>query len=236
MAQRRMFSLKVIDTDSFLDMSPTAQNLYFHLGMRADDDGFVASPKKIMKMVSAPDDDMKVLIAKGFIVPMSTNGVCVISHWKINNLIKSDRYSETIYLEEKARLVEKNGVYSVDILGSKMVPLSEPQVRLGKDRIGKDKDNAEQSSAVAPFNWKDYLKEMEDDKRRSINIIGHYFEEKGLKFSSRSEAAVAIKRHLRAANSVAAFSDDKIVWATDKAKKDYGELFTIETVLKMLTR
>lgn len=147
MAQRRMFSLKVIDTDSFLDMSPTAQNLYFHLGMRADDDGFVSSPKKIMKMVSAPDDDMRVLVAKGFIVPMATSGVCVISHWKMNNLIKSDRYTETIYLEEKARLKEENGVYTVDILGSKMVPVTEPQVRLGKDRIGKDNNTSE---TVAP--------------------------------------------------------------------------------------
>lgn len=147
MAQRRMFSLKVIDTDSFLDMSPTAQNLYFHLGMRADDDGFVSSPKKIMKMVSAPDDDMRVLVAKGFIVPMATSGVCVISHWKMNNLIKSDRYTETIYLEEKARLKEENGVYTVDILGSKMVPVTEPQVRLGKDRTGKDNNTSE---AVAP--------------------------------------------------------------------------------------
>src|SRR3990167_156626 len=98
MAQRRMFSLKVIDTDNFLDMSPTAQNLYFHLGMRADDDGFVASPKKIMQICGAPDDDMKVLIAKGFIIPMATNGVSVITHWKVNNLIRPDRYVETEYL------------------------------------------------------------------------------------------------------------------------------------------
>ena len=115
--------------------------------MRADDDGFVSSPKKIMKMVSAPDDDMRVLVAKGFIVPMATSGVCVISHWKMNNLIKSDRYTETIYLEEKARLKEENGVYTVDILGSKMVPVTEPQVRLGKDRIGKDNNTSE---TVAP--------------------------------------------------------------------------------------
>ncbi|MBX4188119.1 MAG: hypothetical protein KW793_03215, partial [Candidatus Doudnabacteria bacterium] len=110
------------------------------------------------------------------------------------------------------------------------VQVAESATYINKEgTINKDNTHAEASSASSPFNWKDYLKEMEDDKRRSINIIGHYFEEKGLKFSSRSEAAVAIKRHLRAANSVAAFSDDKIVWATDKAKKDYGELFTIET-------
>lgn len=135
MAQRRMFSLRVVDTDSFLDMSPTAQNLYFHLGMRADDDGFVSNPKKIMKITGAPEDDMKVLIAKNFIIPMATNGVCVITHWKTNNLIKSDRYTETVYKEEKARIIEKDGVYSIDLYGSKMVPEVEPQVRLGKDRL-----------------------------------------------------------------------------------------------------
>lgn len=141
MAQRRMFSLRVVDTDMFLDMSPTAQNLYFHLGMRADDDGFVSSPKKIMKMVGAPDDDYRVLVAKGFIIPMATNGVCVVSHWKVNNLIKNDRYTETMYKEEKARISEKDGIYFIDFEnGSKMVPEVEPQDRLGKDRLGKDRE------------------------------------------------------------------------------------------------
>jgi len=84
MANRRMFSLKVIDTDDFLDMSPTAQLLYFHLAMRADDDGFVSSPKKIMKMSNAADDDMRVLIAKKYLIPFES-GVCVIRDWKIHN-------------------------------------------------------------------------------------------------------------------------------------------------------
>lgn len=148
MAQRRMFSLKVIDTDNFLDMSPTAQNLYFHLGMRADDDGFVASPKKIMQMCGAPDDDMKVLIAKCFIIPMATNGVCVITHWKVNNLIRPDRYVETEYKEEKGRLDCKDNKYFISTgpgvkhIGiQNVIPNGNQRVtqdRLGKDRLGKD--------------------------------------------------------------------------------------------------
>ena len=152
MAQRRMFSLKVIDTDNFLDMSPTAQNLYFHLGMRADDDGFVSNPKKIMQICGAPDDDMKVLVIKGFVIPMATNGVCVITHWKVNNLIRPDRYSETDYLEEKSRLrlVKNKWTGGVGMLngipnGNQMAT----QDRIGQDRIGQDKKNTnldEQSS------------------------------------------------------------------------------------------
>jgi hypothetical protein len=139
-----MFSLKVVDTDMFLDMSPSAQNLYFHLGMRADDDGFVSSPKKIMSMVNAAENDFQILVGKGFIIPMATSGVCVVSHWKTNNLIKSDRYTETEYREEKARLVEIEGKYTFDhllterqriLLGSSSGTILEPQVRLGKDRL-----------------------------------------------------------------------------------------------------
>lgn len=114
MAQRRMFSLKIVDTDAFLDMPPTTQNLYFHLCMRADDDGFVSSPKKIMKIVNSGDDDMKLLFTKKFVIPFKS-GICVIKHWKIHNYIQKDRYAETNYLEEKAELSEKkNGVYTMD--------------------------------------------------------------------------------------------------------------------------
>ena len=84
MAQRRMFSLSVVDTDSFLSLPVSAQNLYFHFGMRADDDGFVASPKKIMSFVKSTEDDFRILVVKGYIIPFKS-GVCVIREWKINN-------------------------------------------------------------------------------------------------------------------------------------------------------
>lgn len=107
MARRRMFSLDVVDTDAFLDLPATSQNLYFHCGMRADDDGFVASPKRITAMVNASGDDLKLLIAKGFLIPFAS-GVCVIRDWKVNNYIQRDRYTPTLYAEEKQKLACDN--------------------------------------------------------------------------------------------------------------------------------
>lgn len=114
MAKRRMFSLEIVDSDAFLDMSATAQNLYFHLGMRADDDGFIGNPKKICRDCNASQNDLDLLIAKNFILPFA-NGVVVIKHWKVNNQIQKDRYTPTQYLEEKASLLlKKNGIYTFD--------------------------------------------------------------------------------------------------------------------------
>ena len=112
MAQRRMFSLKVVDTDQFLDMPHSSQLLYFHLSIRGDDDGFVSSPKKIKQMVGASDDDMKILVSKRFIIPFES-GVCVIRHWRIHNYIQGDRYTETNWKEEKRMLaIDENGSYT----------------------------------------------------------------------------------------------------------------------------
>lgn len=112
MAQKRMFSLKVVDTDRFLEMPASAQALYFHLGMHGDDDGFVASPKKIARAVGCNDDDMRLLAAKGFIIPFDS-GVIVITDWKINNTLKNDRYQETIYTEEREMLrLDEAGRYA----------------------------------------------------------------------------------------------------------------------------
>ncbi len=103
MAQRRMFSLKVTDTDKFLDMSASAQSLYFHLGMHGDDDGFVSSPRKIARAAGCNDDDLRLLVAKEYIIPFES-GVVVITDWNINNTLKNDRYHPTIYTAEKSML------------------------------------------------------------------------------------------------------------------------------------
>ena len=103
MADRRMFSKKIIDSDAFLDMPLTTQALYFHLSMRADDDGFVSNAKRIKTMIGASDDDLKLLIAKRFVLTFES-GVVVIKHWRIHNYIQNDRYTPTTYVEEKATL------------------------------------------------------------------------------------------------------------------------------------
>lgn len=138
MANRRMFSLDVVDTDKFLDMPATSQNLYFHLGMRADDDGFVSSPKKITKLVNCGDDDLKVLTSRGFIIEMG-DGIVVIKHWKQNNYIQNDRYKPTIYQKQFDLLVVNDGVYELDTGCIQHVSELEAQYRIDKDRIEKDR-------------------------------------------------------------------------------------------------
>lgn len=112
MAERRMFAKTIIDSDAFLDMPLSTQCLYFHLNMRADDDGFVNNPKRIQRLIGASEDDLKLLIAKSFVLTFDS-GVIVIKHWRINNYIQNDRYHKTPYQEEMARLeVKENRSYS----------------------------------------------------------------------------------------------------------------------------
>ena len=144
MAERRMFAKTIIDSDAFLDMSVTARLLYYDLSMRADDDGFVNSPKKIMRMVGASEDDLRMLAMRKFIIPFD-NGVVVIKHWRIHNYIRKDRYNETNYSEQKELLeFDENGAYRLIEKqrltdGIPMVDQRLTQVRLGKDRLGKDR-------------------------------------------------------------------------------------------------
>lgn len=122
-----MFSPDIVCSDAFLDLPSSARDLYYQLGMYADDDGFV-NPRKIMRMIGSSEDDLKLLIAKRFVIPFPS-GVLVIKHWKINNLVRKDWYRPTLYQEEMAQLVVKeNNRYSL---------VNEPltEVRLGKDRL-----------------------------------------------------------------------------------------------------
>lgn len=136
MAERRMFAKTIIDSDAFLDMPMSARLLYYDLGMRADDDGFINAPKKIMRTIGATTDDMNILIARKFVIPFDS-GVVVIKAWRINNYLRSDRYKETNYLEEKGMLdVEQTGMYTMkDDCG---IPSGIPLVDAGKDSIVKD--------------------------------------------------------------------------------------------------
>ena len=113
MAERRMFAKTIIDSDAFLDMPLSAQSLYFHLSMRADDEGFINNPKKIQRMIGASEDDMKILVAKNFVIPFNS-GIVVIKHWRIHNYIRQDRLVETKYKEERQVLkIKDNGAYTI---------------------------------------------------------------------------------------------------------------------------
>ena len=136
MAERRMFAKTIVLSDAFLDMPLSARCLYFTLGMLADDDGFVNSPKSIMRQAGASTDDLNLLMAKRFILAFDS-GVIVIKHWRIHNYIQKDRYKESKYMEEKATLmIDQNGAYTECIQD---VSTLDTQVRLGKDSLGKDR-------------------------------------------------------------------------------------------------
>lgn len=130
-----MFSKKITDTDTFLDMPLSSQALYFHLNMHADDDGFVSNAKTVKRMIGSSDDDLKLLLTKNFIFAFES-GVVVIKDWKIHNYIRKDTYNTTIYGDEKEQLSQdENGSYT---LSPRAVDEPSPQVRLGKVRLGKD--------------------------------------------------------------------------------------------------
>lgn len=112
-ASKRMFSMQIIDSDDFLDMPLSTQALYFHLSMRADDDGFLNNSKKIMRMTGCNQNDYDLLVMKSFVIEFP-DGICVIKHWRINNYLRKDRYTETVYKEEKAMLsIKENGAYTL---------------------------------------------------------------------------------------------------------------------------
>jgi hypothetical protein len=154
MANRRMFAKNIIDTDAFMDMPPTTQNLYFHLCIHADDDGFVGNPKKIIRSVGAAMDDFKILIAKRFVLVFESE-VIVIKHWRIHNYIQKDRHRKTTYTKELESLTENEyGAYTekevMDTECIQNVSKMDSQVRLGKDRLVKDNIDKGTKKRFAP--------------------------------------------------------------------------------------
>ena len=107
MAEKRMFTKKITDTDAFLEMPLSTQALYFHLNMHADDDGFVGNPRRMARLIGASEDDLRILIAKRFILVCDATGVIVIKHWRMHNTLRMDRYHPTEYQEELSKLFLK---------------------------------------------------------------------------------------------------------------------------------
>lgn len=178
MAQRRMFSKRITETDLFLDMPMSAQCLYFHLNMSADDDGFIGNAKTIRRMIGASEDDLKLLLSKEFLIPFKS-GVVVIKDWRIHNYIRSDRYTETVYREEKKELkVLENGRYDTGI--PNVIPNDnqngyqmDTQDRLGKDRLGKVRTGTATERDNVTNNSDSFQKspaEIEIEKEKDIEI------------------------------------------------------------------
>lgn len=175
MAERRMFAKTIIDSDAFLDMPLSAQALYFHLSMRADDDGFINNPKKIQRMVGASDDDCKLLILKRFILTFES-GVIVIKHWRIHNYIQKDRYRETVYLQEKSSLyLNENNAYTEDATDGRPIIDNDNSQAADKDENQNERESYDDvmndmalEQEVKPIMWR-FIKHCQLNGRTLTN-------------------------------------------------------------------
>ena len=215
MAERRMFAKTIIDSDAFLDMPLSTQALYFHLSMRADDDGFVNSPKKVQRVIGCCDDDIKLLIAKKFIIPFES-GVVVIKHWKIHNYIRNDRYKETVYQEEKSLLaIKENKAYTIGIPDGYQM---DTQVRLGKDRIGEDRlgevieisETGQMSGQNSPENRdKSIETESTEVKRINYQLIADMYNDTCVSFPRLTKLSDNRKKAIKARLNTYSIDDFK---------------------------
>ncbi len=234
MSNRRMFSNRIGNSAKFLQMPTEAQNLYFHMILRADDDGVVES-YPLIRLLGIPSDNFKILIAKGYIKQLNEDQVIVILDWLEHNTIRADRKIDSIYkhllpkelptIKAKPRSdVEDN---SKRVGGQSTDGLS--QVKLSQVKI-------ETVASDKPFTLKEEIQKLYDSPRRDMNIIGLFFEYRQPKLENKSQYQIAIKRHLRSAQDLKEFSDNQILDAIDYAKKEYKNIYTLETLTKILTK
>lgn len=196
MAERRMISKKITDTDAFLDMPLSTQALYFHFIQNADDDGFVGNPNSIIRKIGANKNDYDLLIAKIFVISFET-GICVIKHWRIHNYIQNDRYTPTTYTKEKSTLfLEENKAYTEN----KQDCIQNVSTMYTQDSI--DKNSIDKNSIVyiepeseTKHKYGEYQKVLltdkqleklkkdygEEDTLKAINHLDSYIQEKGYK-------------------------------------------------------
>lgn len=207
MAEKRMFTQKIIDSDAFLEMPLSAQALYFHLNMRADDDGFVNNPKKVARMINASEDDLKILIVKRFLIAFES-GVIVIKHWRMHNSLRMDRYHPTDYTDEFSQLgIKENNAYTDNPAHAFIPALSsgnqlatswqpngnqmEPENRLDKIREDKNRKESicEEGSKTKKFvpPTLDEVREYCKSRNSSVDplkffeyySVGHWIDSKG---------------------------------------------------------
>ena len=170
MADKRMFTKKVTDSDAFIEMSSAAQALYFHLNQGADDDGFNNQVQMAMWKAHASVDDLKVLLAKNYVIRFES-GVIVIKHWRMHNTLRKDRYTPTNFQEELSQLgIKDNGSYTWLPSGCQAVAERLPQVSIGK--CSKDKVSLVEGSVADDTAAATTEEEEEDIEDTQLKKIG----------------------------------------------------------------
>lgn len=231
MAERRMFTQKIIDSDAFLDMPLTTQAIYFHLNMRADDDGFINNPKKICRMIGASEDDLKLLIAKRFVLAFE-KGVIVIKHWRMHNLIRKDRYSPTQYEDEFMSLnIKDNGSYTekmpqiqgIEEYGNQMATSWQPngnqmatQDRLGKDSIG-EVSVGKSSIVKDSIGEKEEVKEEKNSTTNTCKQVAALFNQICVSYPSVQSLSEARKKAIKARFKTYTLEDFEILFEKAEA-------------------
>jgi len=217
MAERRMFSKSIIDSDLFLDMPAISQLLYFHLAMRADDDGFVDKPKSVMKLINCKDADLQILIDKKYVIPFES-GIVVISHWKKHNYIQRDRYRETSYKAEKNMLAVQDSVYTLDTECIQVVSKMDTQVRLGKVRLekGKNINIAQKQKTPIKNKYADEVFLSEEEYNKLCSEYSKAFADK----------CISVLNNYKMSNGKKYKSDYYAIrnWVIDRVKKDNPSL------------
>lgn len=214
MAEKRMFTQKITDSDAFLDMPLSTQALYFHLNMMADDDGFINNPKRIQRTIGASEDDLKLLIAKRFVICFE-NGVIVIKHWLMHNTLRKDRYKPTQYQEQFATLsVKANNAYTEkrpESMATDWQPngnQTEPQCSVDKCRLVEgsieereeeiERDKIDYKGIVATFNSVcvsfPSVRALSDARKRAIKArLNNYSVEDFKTLFEKAEASSFLK-------------------------------------------
>ena len=191
MAKKRMFSIDIVGSDAFLDLPYSAQCLYFQLGMRADDDGFVGNPKTIQRIAGTKASDLELLIKKRFLLQFPS-GVVVIKHWKINNQIQKDRYTPTVYTEEYQSLYIKDNKAYTEMDASRIQDVSKMDTQISIDKNRLDKNSIGKEKRAHGFFSNVLLTDEEFQKLAAeipeyeeyIEKLSHYIESKGKKYKS----------------------------------------------------
>ena len=191
MAKKRMFSIDIVGSDAFLDLPYSAQCLYFQLGMRADDDGFVGNPKTIQRIAGTKASDLELLVKKRFILQFPS-GVVVIKHWKINNQIQKDRYTQTVYTEEYQSLYIKDNKAYTEMDASRIQDVSkmDTQISIDKNRLDKNSRVGEKhahgffANVLLTDDELQKLAEEIPNYEEYIEKLSHYIESKGKKYKS----------------------------------------------------
>lgn len=184
MAQKRMLDKSIVDSDQFLDMPLSTQALYFHLNMRADDEGFINNPKRVMKMVGTNDDDLKILVAKAFVIPFES-GVVVIRHWKINNYLRADRVKPTTCIDERRKLVEDKGVYDLGIPDvNQMTAVGLPS---------REESSREESSVVGKKIYIKLLDPLTKENIKKVKLTKEQYEKLKERYEDKLDDTVHLK-------------------------------------------